>query len=56
MIENVLRGIGGVGVFGVLSICLFFGFFTGMLIYAVLLKKSHLNSMRELPLEKDQNE
>ena len=56
MIENVLHGIGSVGIFGILSICLFFGFFTGMLIYAVALKKSYLNSMRELPLDKDENE
>ena len=46
----------GWGILIIMAICLFFGFFTGMLIYAVLLKKSHLNSMRELPLEKDQNE
>jgi hypothetical protein len=51
MIENVMNNMGGVGVFGVISICLFFAFFTGMLVWAFCLKKPYLNSMRELPLD-----
>jgi hypothetical protein len=51
MIQNVLQSVGGVGWFGILSICLFFAFFTGMLLWAARLKKSYLNSMRSLPLE-----
>ena len=51
MIENVLRGIGGVGVFGIISVCLFFIFFTGMLLWAFRLKKSYLEPMGGLPLE-----
>lgn len=51
MIQNVLTNIGGVGVYGVISIALFFVFFTGMLIWAVCLKKSYLSSMSELPLD-----
>jgi hypothetical protein len=53
MIENVLNGIGGVGVFGVISICIFFGFFTGMALWAACLKKSYLNSMSGLPLDSE---
>jgi hypothetical protein len=51
MIENVLHRIGGVGTFGIVSICLFFAFFTGMLIWAAFLKKPYLHSMRDLPLD-----
>jgi hypothetical protein len=53
MIENVLHHIGGIGHYGVLSICLFFGCFVGVLIWALCLKKPYLNSMRRLPLEDD---
>lgn len=51
MIENVMRDLGGVGIFGVISVCLFFAFFAGMLLWVFCLKKPYLNSMRELPLE-----
>ncbi len=55
MIQNVLRHIGGVDGFGVISICLFFAFFLGVLIWAFCVRKSYLNSMRELPLEDEDN-
>lgn len=51
MIQNVLSGIGGVGIYGVISICLFFAVFVGVLVWTIGLKKSYLNSMRVLPLE-----
>jgi hypothetical protein len=51
MIKNVLEHIGGVGIYGVLSICIFFAFFTGVLLWAGRMKKSHLTSMSTLPLE-----
>ena len=51
MVEKVLNNIGGVGIFGVISICLFFAFFIGMLIWVARLKKTYLNSMRNLPLD-----
>ena len=56
MIENVMDKMGGVGVFGVISICIFFAFFTGMLIWLVRLKKSYLESMCELPLDRETEE
>jgi hypothetical protein len=52
MIENVMNKIGGVGMFGVISICIFFAFFTGMLVWLVCLKESYLESMCELPLDR----
>ena len=51
MIENVMNKMGGVGVFGIISICLFFAFFIGMLVWTIRLKRSYLKSMRELPLD-----
>ncbi len=51
MIENVLRNIGGVEVFGIVSVCLFFAFFAGMLLWVWRLKHPYLNSMRGLPLD-----
>ena len=53
MIQNVLTGIGGVGVYGVISICLFVGVFLGVVLWMFGLKKSYLKSMRELPLAED---
>jgi hypothetical protein len=53
MIENAVRGIGGIGMVGIFSICLFFAFFTGMAFWAVRLKKNYLEAMRDLPLESE---
>jgi hypothetical protein len=51
MIENVVNKMGGVGMYGVISICLFFAVFLGVLLWALRLKKSYLSAMSELPLE-----
>ncbi len=50
MIKNVIETLGGIDAYGIISVCFFFAFFTGMLVWAFRLKKSYLNSMRELPL------
>ena len=51
MIENVLSRMGGVGVYGVISICLFFAVFVGVIVWTLRLKKPYLKAMQELPLE-----
>ncbi len=51
MIKNVLSDIGGVGIYGVISICLFVAVFSGAFIWSMLLKKSELDSRSMLPLE-----
>ena len=51
MIENVLSRMGGVSVYGIISICLFFAVFVGVLVWTIRLKKPYLKSMRELPLD-----
>jgi cytochrome c oxidase cbb3-type subunit 4 len=53
MIENVMHHIGGVGMFGIISVLLFFAFFAGMVVWAASLKKPYLNSMRDLPLDQE---
>lgn len=51
MIKNVLSEIGGVGLYGIISICLFFAVFTIALVRTCLLRKAHLDRLSELPLE-----
>ena len=51
MIKNVLTDSGGIGIYGVVSICLFFAVFTGALIWSLLLKKADLDARSVLPLE-----
>lgn len=51
MIKNVLSDIGGVGLYGVISISLFFTVFIGMLIWVWAMKKSFAQSMSALPLD-----
>ncbi len=51
MIRNVLESIGGVGLYAVVSLLIFFGFFTLMLVWVLRMRKSHLDHMRSLPLD-----
>jgi cbb3-type cytochrome oxidase subunit 3 len=50
MIKNVLSDIGGVGLYGVISISLFFAVFVGMVIWVFAMKKSFAKAMSALPL------
>jgi hypothetical protein len=50
MIKNVLSDIGGIGIYGVISICLFFAVFTGALLLSVRMKKSMAEKLGALPL------
>lgn len=51
MIKNVLNNIDGIGIYGVISISLFFVFFAGMLLWAFARKKNYLDKMSALPLD-----
>lgn len=53
MIQNVLRHLGGIENYGILSLCLFFLVFSGMVCWALLLRRNHLVRMAELPLENE---
>jgi hypothetical protein len=56
MIRDALSHLGGVGVYGVISICLFFAVFLSLMIWAFRLRKPWLNAMSQLPLEPDDDE
>ena len=44
---------GGIAIFGVISVCLFFTVFGVALVWAFLRKKSFLQTMSALPLEEE---
>ena len=50
MVENVLSKMGGVGMYGVISVILFFAVFVGVLLWTIFLKPADLKAMQELPL------
>ena len=51
MVENVMSKMGGVSMYGIISICLFFAVFLGVLVWMIGLKKSYIKEMGELPLD-----
>ena len=53
MIQNVLRHMGGIENYGLISLLLFFNCFFGMTIWVLLLKKPFLKEMSRKPLEGD---
>ena len=53
MVQNVLRDIGGVGIYGAISICLFFSVFTGAVLWAFAQRKAVLKAASLLPLDED---
>lgn len=53
MIQNVLKGLGGIENYGVLSLFLFLFVFTGMLVWVFCLKKSKLDENARLPLDNE---
>lgn len=50
MIKHALMEIGGVGLYGVVSILLFFTVFSVALVWALCLRRPFLRSMGDLPL------
>jgi cbb3-type cytochrome oxidase subunit 3 len=56
MIQNILRHLGGIEHYGVLSLCLFCAVFLGVLLWAFLQKKTHLDYMARVALDADLQE
>lgn len=56
MIQNVIRDMGGIAAFGVISVCLFFAVFTGAAIYAFAQRNAYCERMRTLPLDDGSDE
>ena len=50
MIRNVLEGINGAWIFQTFALVLFTAFFTGVCVWAMRLRKSHVDRMGALPL------
>ena len=51
MIQNVIRSMGDIATYGVISVCLFFVVFTGAIVWALAQRKSLCEKMRALPLD-----
>lgn len=51
MESKIICSINGVGIYGVISICIFVAFFTGMLVWTCMQNKKYLDKMGSLPLE-----
>lgn len=56
MIKHVLSAIGGVGVYGAVSIVLFFVVFVGAVLFSVTMRASVAGRMSRLPLMDDGRE
>lgn len=56
MIQNVISKLGGIEHYGTTSLCLFVLVFTGVLIWALTQRKSHLDRMARVPLETDNDD
>ena len=56
MIKNILQDIGGIGLYGVVSLCLFFSVFTGALVWAAIQRATFCKRMGALPLEEEKGE
>jgi cytochrome c oxidase cbb3-type subunit 4 len=51
MEKEILSRVENINVYGIVSISIFFLFFTGMLIWAFAKKKNYLDKMSSLPLD-----
>jgi len=51
MIQNILRHLGGIENYGIISLCLFGTVFIGVLIWAFVQKKTHLDYMARVALD-----
>ena len=56
MIKNILQGIGGIGIYGIVSLCLFFTVFTSALVWTFVQRGSFCKRMGALPLEDEKGE
>jgi hypothetical protein len=50
MIKNILTHTGGIALYGIVSICLFFAVFAAAVLWTLAQRASHVRHMGELPL------
>ncbi len=55
MIQNILNQLGGVEQFGIVCLFLFGGVFVGVIVWALLQNKAHLDYMSRVPLDPPEN-
>ena len=53
MIHSILQHLGGIQQYGIVSLCLFCAVFLGVLLWALLQKKAHLDYMSRVALDGD---
>ncbi|MEM7393249.1 MAG: hypothetical protein AAF492_12965 [Verrucomicrobiota bacterium] len=53
MVKNILSDIGGIGLYGIVALVLFFGVFVSMLVMVFAMKSRHAQRMGALPLDLD---
>ena len=51
---NYLTSIAGIDIFPLISLIIFFGFFTALIIYAVKVKKTTIQDLERIPLDDTQ--
>jgi cytochrome c oxidase cbb3-type subunit 3 len=51
---NYLTSIGGIDIFPLISLMIFFGFFTGLIIYVLRVKKTTIMDIERIPLDDTQ--
>ena len=51
MYKEVLENISGIGLYGIVSILIFFVFFSGVLVWACALSSKYLKNLGDLPLQ-----
>ena len=53
MHKEVLRSIAGIEIYPLISFCIFFLFFLGLIVYVFVANRQHLRDMSEMPLQPD---
>lgn len=56
MIKNILSDTGGIGIYGVISLCLFFLVFAGALVWSFIQKRGFCDHMSSLPLQHEKGD
>ena len=56
MIKNILQDIGGIGIYGVVSLCLFLTVFATALLWTCIQRASFCKRMGALPLDNEKGD
>jgi hypothetical protein len=52
---NYLESISGIAIFPMISLFIFFAFFTLLILYVIKADKNHIAELENLPLDKEEN-